>query len=70
MKSVEEFIATLLANFDIPIVRIDERLSTVSAARSLQASGKNSKQAKSFIDAAAAATILEMALSKEKLHDV
>ena len=66
MVSVENFILKLQESFDIPIVKIDERLSTVSAARSLRESGKNSKSSKNLIDAAAAATILEMALAQEK----
>ena len=70
MESVEDFILSLQANFSVPIIRIDERLTTVSAANKLRASGKNAKQAKDSIDAAAAATILEMALSQEKFNDV
>lgn len=66
MNSVEGFIAKLESRFNIDIVRIDERLTTVSAARNLRANGKNAKEAKSFIDAAAAATILESALAQEK----
>jgi putative holliday junction resolvase len=69
MASVEDFIEALKRNFNIPVVRIDERLSTVSAARSLRDSGKNTKQAKGLIDAAAAATILEVALSQEVTAD-
>ncbi len=70
MESVEDFILSLQANFSVPIILIDERLTTVSAANKLRASGKNAKQAKDSIDAAAAATILEMALSQEKFNDV
>ncbi len=70
MESVEDFILSLQANFSVSIIRIDERLTTVSAANKLRASGKNAKQAKDSIDAAAAATILEMALSQEKFNDV
>lgn len=69
MESVENFISSLQANFSIPIIRIDERLTTVSAASKLRASGKNAKQAKESIDAAAAATILEIALNQEKFND-
>ena len=72
MDSVKEFIEVLRSEFSLPIHEIDERLSTVSAARNLRASGKNSKESKSLIDAAAAATILEMALDQEKaggLHE-
>ena len=49
-----------------PVMQIDERLSTVSAAKSLRASGVNSREAKSRIDEAAAVAILEFALSIEK----
>jgi len=66
MESVELFIGELDARFSIPIVRIDERLTTVSASKSLQSAGKNAKQSKGIIDAAAAATILEMALMQER----
>ena len=66
MESVEKFISQLENEFSLPIVRIDERLTTVSAARALQSSGKSTRQTKGLIDAAAAATILEMALSQEK----
>ena len=69
MESVENFISSLQENFDVPIIRIDERLSTVSAAKSLQASGKNAKESKGFIDAAAAATILDLAMAQEKFAE-
>ncbi len=49
-----------------PVMQIDERLSTVSAAKNLRASGVNSREAKSRIDEAAAVAILEFALSIEK----
>jgi putative Holliday junction resolvase len=69
MESVKSFISELRRRFDIPIVEIDERLSTVSAARSLRESGKNSRESKPLIDAAAAATILEMALDQERARE-
>jgi putative Holliday junction resolvase len=50
----------------VPVVQIDERLSTVSAAKSLRSSGVNAKTAKSRIDEMAAVAILEFALSIEK----
>lgn len=50
----------------IPIELIDERMSTVSAARNLRESGKSAKQSKSSIDMAAAVAILEFALEIEK----
>jgi putative Holliday junction resolvase len=50
----------------VPILSIDERLSTVSAARNMRDSGVKAKAAKSRIDQAAAVAILEFALSIEK----
>jgi putative holliday junction resolvase len=50
----------------LPVTLIDERLSTVSAARALQEAGKNSKQARKMIDEVAAVGILEAALNAEK----
>lgn len=50
----------------LPIDFIDERMSTVSAARNLRESGKNAKDSKSSIDMAAAVAILEFALEIEK----
>ena len=50
----------------IPISLIDERMSTVSASRSLREAGLNSKKSKSIIDMAAAVGILEFAITMEK----
>ncbi|MCH9840524.1 MAG: Holliday junction resolvase RuvX [Candidatus Nanopelagicales bacterium] len=43
----------------IPIILIDERLTTVQAAGALRASGHNSKQMRSKVDSAAAAIFLQ-----------
>ena len=51
---------------DIEVIMVDERLSTVSAARNLRESGKNAKGAKDSIDMAAAVGILEFAIDLEK----
>ena len=61
-----EFRELLLSLTNSPIELIDERLSTVSGARSLRDSGIRSKESKSRIDEAAAVAILEFALSIEK----
>ena len=45
---------------------VDERMSTRAAQSQLHASGKNTKQSKGVIDAAAATLILESALAFEK----
>ena len=60
------FAEKLTDNFDIEITMIDERLSTVSAARSLREAGVNAKSAKSKIDSVAAVAILEQGLSIDK----
>ena len=51
---------------DIPIYLVDERMSTISAARNLRDSGKTAKDSKNSIDMAAAVAILEFALDLEK----
>ncbi|MDO8645216.1 MAG: Holliday junction resolvase RuvX [Candidatus Planktophila sp.] len=61
-----EFCDFLLTLTDSTIELIDERLSTVSGAKSLRDSGVRSKESKSRIDEAAAVAILEFALSIEK----
>ena len=45
---------------------VDERMSTRAAQSQLHASGKNSRQSKGVIDAAAATLIVEIALSYER----
>ena len=51
---------------DKPVVMIDERLSTISAARIMRESGVRAKDAKNRIDQAAAVAILEFALAIER----
>jgi putative Holliday junction resolvase len=64
-KAIE--FATLLATItQIPIEMIDERMSTVSAARNLRDAGRNAKDSKNTIDMAAAVEILEFAIEIEK----
>ena len=65
VAKVLAFTEFITANFDLPITLVDERLSTVSAARKLRESGVNAKDAKSVIDAAAAVAILEQGLANE-----
>jgi putative Holliday junction resolvase len=47
---------------------IDERLTTVSASRTLREAGLNSKTSKSEIDSMAAAAILDSALNQERIQ--
>ena len=62
------FVQELRVISALPIYGVDERLTTVSAARTLKEQGKNSKQAKSEIDQVAAAAILESALNQERVN--
>jgi putative Holliday junction resolvase len=50
----------------VEILMVDERMSTISAARNLRESGKNAKDAKESIDMAAAVGILEFGISLQK----
>jgi len=60
------FTEMLTSSFDIPVAMVDERLSTVSAARQLRESRVNAKDARSVIDAAAAVAILEQGLANDR----
>jgi putative Holliday junction resolvase len=51
---------------DVPVRLVDERLSTVTAARRLRAAGRTAKAQRGVIDAAAAVAILEHALALER----
>ena len=50
----------------IEIIMIDERMSTISAARNLRDAGKNAKDAKSSIDMAAAVSILDFGIELQR----
>jgi len=67
LLAAREFADLLRSISDIPIYFIDERLSTVSAARTLRNSGYSAKESKSRIDAMAATAILESALERERI---
>ena len=58
--------ATALADriAPVPIRLVDERLTTVSASRSLRASGVRGKASRSVIDQAAAVALLQSALEE------
>ena len=62
----ELFAKELGERFDLTVVLVDERLSTVSAQRQLRAAGRSARQSRSVIDQAAAVGILELALSMER----
>lgn len=50
----------------LPVRLVDERLSTVTAAAGMRASGKSSRQQRATIDQAAAVVILQHALDSER----
>lgn len=50
----------------VPVRLVDERMSTVTAAQSMRASGVNAKKGRSRIDQAAAVVILQSALESER----
>jgi putative Holliday junction resolvase len=66
VAKVKVFTEMLTSNFDIHVAMVDERLSTVSAAKQLRESGVNAKDARTVIDAAAAVAILEQGLANER----
>ena len=63
---IEVFKTNLSLLTEVPLTFVDERLSTVSAARLLQDSGKSSKESKLLIDSISAVAILEQGLRIEK----
>jgi putative Holliday junction resolvase len=64
-EKVHSFAASL-EKFSIPIVLVDERLSTVTASQRLREAGHTSRDAKSLIDSMAAVSILEQGISLAK----
>ena len=65
VNKVRTFAATLTDKFSLPLVFVDERLSTVDAQRRLREAGKNSRDSKELIDSMAAVAILESGLARE-----
>jgi putative Holliday junction resolvase len=57
---------SIAAWVDVPVRLVDERLSTVSAQRALQAAGRRSKGTRPVIDQVAAVIILQNALDQER----
>ncbi len=64
---IEEKSAALAALIaPVPVRLVDERMSTVSASRSLGSAGRKAKQQRKVIDQAAAVEILQRALDAEE----
>jgi len=66
-EAAELYAGALAARTPVPVRLVDERLSTVGAARDLRASGVGSREGRSVIDQAAAVIILQGALDAERL---
>jgi putative Holliday junction resolvase len=66
-EAVAKFVQFLRGITQKPIYAIDERLTTVSAARTLRDRGQSAKNSKNDIDAYAAAEILDSALNQERI---
>jgi putative Holliday junction resolvase len=62
-----EFADQLAAATEAPVRLVDERLSTVTAHRQLQAGGRRAKGSRSVIDQVAAVIILQNALDSERM---
>lgn len=67
-KRVSDFAAKVSEITENPIYFIDERLTTVSASRTLREAGLNSKTSKGEIDSMAAVAILDSALNQERIQ--
>ena len=67
LVAAHEFAKLLQTITELPVHFVDERMSTISAARGLRATGHNVKSSKGKIDAMAAVEILESALNRERL---
>ena len=66
-KKVDDFILLLQSKFDLPVIKIDERLSSVSAINSLINQGIKTGHNKSKIDDTSAAIILQEFLDQGKV---
>lgn len=65
-QDARDFAQRVARSSRLPVRLVDERLSTVSAGRALQASGRNSKKSRPVIDQVAAVIILQHALDVER----
>jgi len=65
---VAQFVEQLRAITTVPIYGVDERLTTVSASRTLRDQGKDSREARKSVDQVAAAAILESSLNQERIQ--
>lgn len=62
----EEFARHLSRCVTVPIRMVDERFTTTTAHQAFRAAGRNTRETKSVVDAAAAALIVQNAIDFEK----
>lgn len=67
-SSVTTFAEKISEISNAPIYLVDERLTSVSANRTLRDAGLNSKAARKEVDSVAAAAILDSALNQERIQ--
>jgi putative Holliday junction resolvase len=65
-EKVQSFVAVLREAVQVPIILVDERLSTVEADRRMRESSVRREARRSRVDAVAAALILERYLSERR----
>ena len=65
-QKAEIFVETLRSITSVSVEMIDERMSTISAARHLREAGRNAKDSKDSIDMASAVAILDFAIEIER----
>lgn len=61
-----EVAVTIAASMHVPVRLVDERLTTVSAARGLRDAGRTTKNSRAVVDQAAAVILLQHALDLER----
>lgn len=64
-KKAKKFGDEISERFHVKVSFIDERMSTITASQKLRESGKNSRESRKLIDAAAAVEILKLGLAHE-----
>ncbi|MFZ8909881.1 MAG: Holliday junction resolvase RuvX [Candidatus Nanopelagicales bacterium] len=60
------FATDLAGRVEVPVHLVDERLTTVTAQRSMREAGRSTRESRAYIDQAAAVVILENALARER----
>lgn len=63
---IRGYAETFAARVDVPVILVDERMSTVEASKALHAAGRNTRQQRAVIDQAAAVAILDGALDARR----